>query len=325
MTTGRPVPARPQLEPWYRLARGDGLLALEYGQSAVFFEGAAAERLLPALLPLLDGTRTVAEIVRCLGEAVEPAVAKALSLLARHGLLAPGPPLPAATPRPFAETASLLAADGAAPSPAKALSALRRGRAAVVGTGTLAEEVVRVLRLSGVADLERLGWESPTLRMPLALVAPSPAELPELPAWNERALAAGASWLQVLPFDGRYAAAGPLYIPGETCCYACFRLRRADNLDLLRELPHLDDVPARYPCAPALERALAGLAAALALRWLVARDPSLPGVLHALEWGERVAVTTHVVYRVPRCPACSPAAAASAPRPWHEGAIPAAA
>src|SRR6185437_10869069 len=73
-----PLPALPQLKPWYRQAAVDGSLVLEHGQSAVVFGGAAATRLLPALLPLLDGSRPVAAIVDELGPAAEPAVLNAL-------------------------------------------------------------------------------------------------------------------------------------------------------------------------------------------------------------------------------------------------------
>ena len=58
------IPALPYLPPWYRVVSGEGKVVLEFGQRIVNLEGRAAERLLPALLPLLDGTRAVDEIVR---------------------------------------------------------------------------------------------------------------------------------------------------------------------------------------------------------------------------------------------------------------------
>ena len=50
------VPERPLLKPWYRHASFERRTVLEYGDAAVILEGAAANRLLPELLPLLDGT-----------------------------------------------------------------------------------------------------------------------------------------------------------------------------------------------------------------------------------------------------------------------------
>ncbi len=78
---------RPLLKPWYRLSAEGGRSVLRYAGSVLEFEGAAAERLIPHLLPLLDGTRTVDDVVAELGEAVRPAIEHALSLLRAHDLL----------------------------------------------------------------------------------------------------------------------------------------------------------------------------------------------------------------------------------------------
>ena len=64
----------------------------------------------------------------------------------------------------------------------------------------------------------------------LAVVAPSGDEMPLLPDWNVRALETGTAWLQVLPFDGSLAAVGPIYVPHESACYECYRLRRSANI-----------------------------------------------------------------------------------------------
>src|SRR5205823_3156141 len=54
----------------------------------------------------------------------------------------------------------------------------------------------------------------------------------------------------------------------------------------------------------------------LAMRWLAVRDPHLPGALFALEPAEGLSLRRHPVHRVPRCPACSPAAVGGRPLPW---------
>jgi len=58
----------------------------------------------------------------------------------------------------------------------------------------------------------------------------------------------------------------------------------------------------------------AGLAALICLRWLGARDPTLPGAFYALELQGTLALTRHRVLRVPRCPACG--APPPPPSPW---------
>ena len=80
---------RPLLAPWYRLVADGERLLLEHGRSVVCFRGAAVRVLLPALLPLLDGTRSVGEVVAAAGPAAAPAIEQALELLEQNGLLVP--------------------------------------------------------------------------------------------------------------------------------------------------------------------------------------------------------------------------------------------
>src|SRR5204862_290297 len=63
------------------------------------------------------------------------------------------------------------------------------------------------------------------------VVVPGNDEIAALSRWNQCALDVGQPWLLTLPFDGRFAAVGPLFLPGDTCCYECFRLRRLAGLD----------------------------------------------------------------------------------------------
>jgi bacteriocin biosynthesis cyclodehydratase domain-containing protein len=317
----RDLPEKPLLKPWYRLAREGDRILFHYGESLLTLEGKAAARLLPALLPLLDGTRTVDEIAAYLGEPVRPAIDKALRLFQEHLLLTSGP-LPDAA-EPYGRAAEFLAAtDPVDRSVAQTLERLETANAGLVGSGPLAEEVARLLRLSGVGGLERLAWDvraDAEARLDLVLAVPSGEELPRLADWNQTALVAGVPWLQLLPFDGRFLAIGPLYVPGETACFECYSLRRASNVDYPSEFLALGRVPARHPAAPTLDRAAAGLAATVAVRWLAHRDEFLPGHWHALEYEWELRLSSHFVYRVPRCPACSGLARQAPPLPWHDG------
>jgi bacteriocin biosynthesis cyclodehydratase domain-containing protein len=316
------VPERPLLKPWYRLACEDGKVVLDYAQSAVVFDGAAAARLLPALLPLLDGEHAVPDIVAALGESASPAIDHALALLAEHRLLSG--PLP--DPSPFAdrdETLRLLLATDRSGLDAFAVrDALERAEVTIAGSAPLGEDVARMLRCSGVEQVEHVPLgASPSAARSLTVVAPAAAELPELHRWNLACLAGGTVWLALLPFDGRVAPIGPLFVPGETACYDCFRIRRASTSGYAAEFWSLDAAPAAYPDCVPIRRAVAGLAGWLALRWLVGRSASLPGVVHALELGPPVTVAVHHVWRVPRCASCSDTAATAPPSPWFEGAL----
>lgn len=325
MTASTEVPAHPCLKPWYRLAQANGRLILEYGQDKVVFEGKAVSSLFPVLLPLVDGTRSVEEISRSLGEGAGPAVGKALKTLASQGLLTDGPAAAAEMPAPAAQTAQFLAATGPQDrSVAEAGKALDAA-VAVVGTGALAEESARQLRKCGLGELALLEWTAGPAELEgldLAIAAPDPGELPELAAWNRTALRARQAWLQVLPFDGRVGTVGPLYVPDETCCYECYRRRRRANLRWSEaDDQALEESPASYPAPPALRDMLASAAALVALDWLYQGEGGAAatvwaGSVSVLRWGAGIEVSRHQVYRVPRCPECFADDLGTA-SPWH--------
>jgi bacteriocin biosynthesis cyclodehydratase domain-containing protein len=310
------IPTLPYLAPWYRIAAGENKVVLEYGQRVISLGGRAAVRLLPALLPLLDGTRSVDEIVRVLGEPVRPAVVQALGQLAEHDLLLEGPSTANELAVGAEGTVHLLSSIRSdTPALGETLAALSRRAVAIAGEAPVGVELAALLRRSGVTvdRSEEIGADRD-----LTICAPAPAELPRLRAWNEQALTATQPWLQILPFDGRYGAIGPLYLPGDTCCYECFRLRRASNLNAPAELSLLEASPAPYPVAPFVDAAIAGLATLLALQWLVLADHYAPAAFYSLELAPVIGLSVHHVHRVPRCPVCSELAGAAPPLPWHK-------
>jgi bacteriocin biosynthesis cyclodehydratase domain-containing protein len=310
------APGLPYLAPWYRVVTAGGKVVLEYGQRIVCIEGGATERLVPALLPLLDGTRTIDELVTLLGDPVRPAVEHALQELSDHGLLEDGPPLARDLPRGAGGVAELLASlHPGSQSPAETAAAVAACSVAVVGQGGAGLDVARLLRSSGaeVEWADRIAGGSD-----LTVCAPAACELPRVSEWNEQALDERQPWLQILPFDGRYGAVGPLYLPGDTGCFECFRRRRAANLGAPDELPLLEAVPAAYPSAPALDAVLGGLAAQIALQWLVLGDHYAPAAFYAFEPLPTLTLTVHHVHRVPRCEACSGLADVASPLPWYK-------
>jgi bacteriocin biosynthesis cyclodehydratase domain-containing protein len=311
------LPELPLLTPWYRLVEDGDVLVLEHGHRVVTLEGAAVRALLPRLLPLLDGTRPVAEIAATLGTAAEPAIGAALRLLGDNELLVDGPPPDCGAE--LRETAYLLAAETGA-SPAAAAGRLADAAVGVVGSGAAAGEAARLLRRSGIARVELRAWSDP-LTDDLVVAAPGPDELVALGRWNDRCLEQEAAWLQVLPYDGVFAAVGPLFVPGDTACQTCYRLRREASLGIGAVGERLDGAAVQAGGGPALAVAAGATAALHALRWLATRDPSLPGVLFALEPRAGLRIAEHLVLRVPRCPSCSPLAEAAAPLPWFQPGV----
>jgi len=310
------IPALPYLAPWYRIAIADDEVVLEYGQRIICLAGRAGAVLVPVLLPLLDGTRTLDEIVEVLGDAARPAIEAALERLGEYDLLLDGPPLPDEVPEPLAGTAELLASLRPSEVTLREVAAsIGSQSVALVGSGPIAAEVTRLLRLSGVQVRRD---ETVSSGVDLVVCAPGPAQLPALGEWNRQALTSGQPWLQVLPFDGRYASVGPFYVPDETCCFECFRLRRLANLDGSDEYALLEATPAAYPAPPALHALVAGIATTLALEWLVLRNHYVPSAFYGVELGPVLGVSLHHVHQVPRCPACSELADVAEPLPWHK-------
>jgi ribosomal protein S12 methylthiotransferase accessory factor len=302
------------LAPWYRLVEDGDRLLLEHGRSAVVLEGGAVRALLPQLLPLLDGTRTVEQIVEAVGAAVGAeageAVGAALELLESNGLLVDGPPLPSG------ESGVLAVASAYGLAPAVALDRVRAMTVGVVGSSPAAEQTARLLRGDGIGWVQDLGWHGGAVD--LVVVAPSAEEAPRLSDWNRHALEQGLHWLPLRPFDGAIFAVGPLVIPGESCCHECTELRLAAHLQYGRKLDLVHSIPSAASPTAGLAAAAAGLAAHLAVCWLAGADTRLPGELYVLAAHPELALSSHHVLRVPRCPACSDAERLAAPLPWHE-------
>lgn len=306
------VPERPLLAPWYRLVGDGDRLLLEHARSVVVLEGAAVRVLLPALLPLLDGTRTLAELAGRLGPAVRPAIESALALLGSYDLLVEGPDT-AVEQRPAVH--AVAAAYGL--TPLQAAERLAAARVGVVGSAPAGAEVARLLHAAGISDVRRLSWRGGR-EVDLAVVTPARDEVDAVPAWNLLALERSIRWLAVRPFDGVVAMVGPLVVPGESSCHECLLRRLAANVEYGPDLAEIEAAPvAATPDAP-LAALVAALAAHLVVRWIGGRDTTLPGVLHAVEARPALSLTTHDVLRVPRCSACSRADRLAPPLPWHE-------
>lgn len=283
---------RPRLKPWYRLAASDVGVTARFGESVLLFEGEAARALLPALLPLLDGTRTLPELEAALGPRTRPAIENVLGALAAHDLLLREAPRSGAAGELLAATA-------------RDVRDLADAHVSVLGEGETASEIGRLLRASGV---RRLGgdWDAK-----LVVAAPERDPTSRLEEWNTLALDREVPWLPVTPFDGTIAAVGPLVVPRQSACHTCLTLRRHADPYAARERV----LAGSHVSSPALRSLCAALAATAAVRWLATGDASVVGAILAVEY-ESQRVERHPVYRVPRCPSCSPLAATAALAPW---------
>jgi bacteriocin biosynthesis cyclodehydratase domain-containing protein len=312
------VPARPALAPWCRLAEDGRRVLVEQGGTVVTLEGRAAIALLPRLLPLLDGTRTTAEIAAAFGQAAAPAVSKALSLLAGNGLLVEGPLAPTDVDA-CTETATFAACVTGATTQAAARERLAAARVAVLGSGAAGKEIRRLQRQSGVGRVDLLPADSTPPEVSLVVAAPSRTEVPVLESLNELALARRQPWLQVLPYDGRFVVAGPLFLPGASACRACWLTRRAACSGYEDDFELVERQQPRAPSSAAVIALGAALAAVLAVRWLTTADLGLPGRYYALETRAIMHLRFDLLLRVPRCATCGPPRS-GVPSPWFEAA-----
>jgi bacteriocin biosynthesis cyclodehydratase domain-containing protein len=288
------LPGRPRLAPGHRVVPDRGRCLVEKGGTVVTLEGRAAERFLPRLLTLLDGTRTLDELAAELGDPSAPAIEHALSLLASHRLLVDG-------------------VDGLGDTSER----LAQASVTVAGSGAGAEEVARMLADAGVGRATVRPFDAAPDGDAFVVAVPSPVEVPLLDARNRLALEQRVSWLQLLPFDGRFSVVGPLFLPDESACRTCFVTRRASCSGFDEDFELVESEPVRATPPVPLTFLAASLAAFLVHRWLTSGDPTLPGRLYAVESATVLRLTHERVLRVPRCPDCGPPRQAVA-SPWFE-------
>ncbi len=315
MQTAAGIPAKPMLRPWYRRHSDADSIVFQYGESVVSFHGKAVAPVLTPLLDLLDGKRTVDQILANFSPELAAPVMRALEMLQLRKVLIDGDEL--ATLGVDAPAAFWSINDGLQTS-VSSIEERLRAQVSVVGTTSFAVRIAGALSRSGMTHVVQREWSDARAHDGFAVVAPGAHERSRLAAFNEAALAAQQPWMQVFAFDGSFAAIGPVFVPGETCCATCYSLRRSSNVADGETYRRVADADARVPSLDAIECIMEGLVTLLVTRWLLGSDPSLPGRFYALSLGDDIALAPHMVYRVPRCPSCSIAARTAGMLPWYE-------
>ncbi len=319
------LPCRPLLKPWYRRIQEGERLVFEYGGSVVALSGRAVPSLLARLVPLLDGGRTISEIVGLFDARVAPAVIHALHQLDDNDLLleafAPAVEKGDRIASGIEEAAFALAAAVPALTAAEALERMSGATVSVIGSSEVADQIHELLTRAGIGKSLRRSLDdedSAFDRLDLLVVAPDPDECLALRDWNSRALSTGWSWELVLPYDGSSCIVGPIFRPKETCCYECYRIRRSHTSHYSGDFWLLEKtaLAARQP--PWLDSVVAGVAVNEALKWIVAQH-STPGSFCAIEHFDWIKITSGTVFRVPRCPACSGLLEQGVTSLWYEG------
>ncbi|WP_046468712.1 TOMM precursor leader peptide-binding protein [Allosalinactinospora lopnorensis] len=206
-----------------------------------------------------------------------------------------------------------------------------RSLAVVLGKGALAERISRGLAEAGVtvraaADRADVPPTNDPTRDVVVVVGETDRD-PLLEEWNEEAVKGRRTWLPVVPFDGRRALVGPWTLPQESACFTCYQLRRAASFP---DRGVIADIVAARPVSSGGERAAlwpglttmqVGLVVERVVEWFGLTDTNAglaaPGGLHTLEMtSDGIRLDAHRLFRVPRCPTCSPARDRGYPMIW---------
>jgi len=275
-------------------------VVLVSGQDGLVLRG----RVYCELVPLLDGCRSISELVCALSDRVTPLeVWVALARLEGKGLLIEGA--------------------GRAPTPADAFWSALDLDPSVAAT-RLADVRVAIHTVGGAgadrlqAELSHLGIRASCVETPgagegaLLVVVTDDYLRPELGRISAEALRDGRPWMLV-EAGGAGTWAGPLFAPGQTGCWECLaaRLRLHRVVVTSGAGQHIDLRPPAS-CLPSTIAVAAGLAATEVARWIATGQSGLVGAVLTMSWPS-LEVRRHVLTRRPQCPACgSPPAALEA-------------
>lgn len=284
---------RPKLKDKYHVEHvaGEGFFLLSENASFVL-EG----HQMMHVVPLLDGTRTVDDIVAAAGAWLHPnETLHALEVLRNAGHLTESDPQ---TPPPFAAFWSELDAD------TNAVRTLLANCSIDVSVhGAIDAAPLR-------AVLESFGLRSGAGRPAAHIALTDDYQQPGLALLNREALAAGTPLLLVKPV-GIQLWIGPLIVPGQTACWRCLESRLRGNREVESYVERKTGKRGPFPVARAriglAEYQAYSMAVVQLIRWLVTRsNPSLESrVLIADVTSFHFAF--HSVVRRPQCPDCGDA------------------
>ncbi|MER5549340.1 TOMM precursor leader peptide-binding protein [Streptomyces sp. NPDC002589] len=254
------------------------------------------------LAPLLDGTRTVREVLREASSALPPGeAAESLDTLTRSGLVGLRPAGPAAgaarCPDPVAEAYWDLAGLDSGRAAAELAGA---GLCLEALPGIELEPVRTACRESGVAVA------APGSAHALTLVLCDDYLSAELAEVSARHRATGTPWL-LAKVCGTDPWIGPFFRPGQGPCWSCLadRLRghrRAEGR--VQRALGLPGPPARPAASLAAGRTIALHIAVLeAVKWLAGMRYPTQGQVHTLDT-MLLRAASHTVRRRPQCPVC---------------------
>jgi ribosomal protein S12 methylthiotransferase accessory factor len=280
---------RPQFKAHLHVevVEGEGIFLLsEHKQSLL------KGRLYELVVPLIDGHRSVDDIVQRLRDKADPArVLYALARLEQKGCLAE-----------CEETlqvgeAALWTIQGI--DPQLAVRRLAETRVSVTALGETAPEPLATILRSLHVQVGEGGRRGVVLTDDYLRGG--------LEAYNQEALRSGTSWLLAKPV-GSEIWIGPIFRPGVTACWACLahRLRANRTVETFvqkrKGLP--EPIPVHRAFTPATLQIAWNIAATEIAAWCVrGESPKLEGKILTFDL-RSFETRTHTLIRLPQCPVC---------------------
>ena len=219
----------------------DGLL-IDGGDELQVFRGRATKVLLPRLLPLLDGTRTLQQIAENLPDISFQAIYNALSLLYTRGLLEDSAADPITNgenvnPQTLAFFRRYVDNTRVNRSALQAQARLQQTEVIVFTFGPNAQEtsvlLTSLLRETGVSHVEAVSCKLSYTELSEFMRAGQQNKLivAFVEGEDDRAFLGGLDdicaevgipWLRAAFYDDQHLELGPYFERGETACYRCF-------------------------------------------------------------------------------------------------------
>ncbi len=278
-----------------------------------FMIGGPAEQ---AVMPLLDGTHTLAEVAGKLATSQPlPAILGAVRKFQRAGLLASGVSTFSAEQTAFFDAAAIDATAAADRLENSAVEILSLGSVDPIGMARVLTENGVTVRM-GVAHEagakeaganEAGASEAGAKEIRLTVVVVDDYLNPALAELNRDMIARGRSWMLVKP-AGSAGWLGPVFEPGQTACWQCLAERMDSNRmveQYLRRFSGLEGhavlTVAGLPCT---RGALESLAASAVVRLLATGESTqLAEKIITLET-DSFQTREHRVVRLPQCGVC---------------------
>lgn len=237
------LPARPRVVPHLIQVPLADALIVDGTADLQVLRGEAAADLLPQLLPLLDGSRTLEAVALGLDRDLRH-VTSAVALLYGCGLLEEAQ-LTATEDRPqpggvSRETDAFLArcldTTRVNASATEVRARMSRARVTLVGDPDHTNELCRLLRRAGVGSLTSAALPDAVASIDsstqLVVVLDERVDADELARIDDRCAEAGVPWLRAAS-NGPLIEIGPRFERGFTACWPCFVAERRPGLDTL--------------------------------------------------------------------------------------------